>query len=178
MTIIYLDLFTNLIFLSVIGYFVKGGLPNLRLNSPPYLQKFNRLVHRNYWLYALPYFYAISLINDFETLFGIKSYAVQILYFLLFMGIHLLILLQIQRRSIVEYGFLLKNSLGKFRRKFFKADQEKRMNVAALPFEEENIKIAFIELDFLMNSFGLPLLFVLTNSYFLTKILFSIIKPH
>ena len=178
MTIIYLDLFTNLMFLLLIGYFVKNGLPNVQVDSSLYLQKFNRLIRRNYWLYALPYFYAIGLMNDFESLFSLKSYAVQILYFLLFMGIHLLVLLRIQRRSIIEYGLLLKISLEKFRLKFFKRNQQKDINETKFRKEEINVKMSFIELDFLINSFGLPLLFILTNSYFITKILFFILKSH
>jgi hypothetical protein len=178
MTIIYLDLFTNLIFLLLVGYLVKNGLPNIQVDSSPYLLKFNHLIQRNYWLYALPYFYAISLVNDFESLFSLKSYANQILYFLLFIIIHLLILLRIQRRSVFEYGLLLKISLGKFRLKFFKINQQKEMNEKEFRKEEINVKMSFIELDFLMNSFGLPLLFALTNSYIITKIIFLLIKSH
>lgn len=176
MTIIYLDLFTNLIFLLLVGYLVKNGLPNIHVDSSPYLLKFNRLIQRNYWLYVLPYFYAISLVNDFESLFSLKSYANQILYFLLFIAIHLFILLRIQKRTIFNYALLLKNSWGKFRLKFFKITQEKALNEGEFPIKKIDLKITFLELDFLMNSFGLPLLFALTNSYFITKILFLLIK--
>ena len=141
MTIIYLDLFTNLIFLLLIGYLVRNGLPNIHANTPPYLHKFNQLIHRNYWLYALPYFYAICLIGDFESLLGVKSYAIQILYFLCFTVVHLLILLKMQQRSLLEYTSLLKNSLGKFRGKFFKVNHEKEVNQAELLIENKNIKI-------------------------------------
>lgn len=178
MTIIYLDLFTNLLFLLLMGYLVKNGLPNIQVDSLPYLLKFNQLIQRNYWLYTLPYFYAISLVNDFESLFSLKSYANQILYFLLFIAVHLLILLRIQNRSIFKYFLLLKNSLGKFRLKFFNVNQRKEMNGKELIMENQPIKITFIEIDFLMNSFGFPLLFALTNSYFFTKILFLLIKSN
>jgi hypothetical protein len=176
MTNLYLDLFTNLIFLLLVGYLVKYGLPQIHGDSSPYLLKFNQLIQRNYWLFALPYFYAISLMNDFESLFGLKSYAIQIVYFLLFTGIHLLILLRIQNRSVIDYFLLLKSSMGKFRLKFFKVNQKKEMNGEGLLIKNQAIKITFLEFDFLMNSFGLPLLFALTNAYFITKILFLVLK--
>jgi hypothetical protein len=153
MTIIYLDLFTNLIFLLLVGYLVKNGLPKVHVDSSPYLLKFNQLIQRNYWLYALPYFYAISLMNDIESLFSIKSYAIQIMYFLLFTGIHLLILLLLQNHSVIEYGSLLRTSLGKFRLKFFNVNQQKEMNGEGLLIKNQPLKITFLELDFLMNSF-------------------------
>jgi hypothetical protein len=178
MTNLYLDLFTNLIFLLLVGYLVKNGLPQVHAESSPYLLKFNQLIQRNYWLFALPYFYAISLMNDFESLFGLKSYAIQIVYFLLFTGIHLLILLRIQNRSVIDYFLLLKSSMGKFRLKFFNVNQEKELNEEGLLLKNQALKITFLELDFLMNSFGLPLLFALTNAYFMTKIIFFALKFH
>jgi hypothetical protein len=178
MTNLYLDFFTNLIFLLLVGYLVKYGLPQIHGDSSPYLLKFNQLIQRNYWLFALPYFYAISLMNDLESLFSLKSYAIQLVYFLVFIIIHGLILLRTQNRSVIDYFLLLKSSMGKFRLKFFNANQPKEMNREGLPMVNQALKITFLELDFLMNSFGLPLLFALTNAYFITKILFLVLKSH
>jgi hypothetical protein len=178
MTNLYLDLFTNLIFLLLVGYLVKYGLPKVQVDSSPYLLKFNQLIQRNYWLYALPYFYAISLVNDIESLFGLKSYAIQILYFLLFIVIHLMIMLKIQKLTIFNYVLLLKSSSGKFRLKFLKVNQEKELNEGEFPIKKIDFKMSFIETDFLINSFALPLLFALTNSYFITKILSLVLKSH
>lgn len=176
MITIYLDLFTSVLFFVFIGYFERRGLPKSQTNTSIHFQKINQFIYHNRLLYVLPYFYSITLISDFENLLGLKTYAIQIVYFLLFMVIQLFTFLWLQSYSVVIYFILLKNVWLKFRLKFFKSSQHSVANDEndAKQNVQENTQISFDEFDLLLNSFALPSFLILTNSYFFTKIIFFI----
>jgi hypothetical protein len=176
MTLIYLDLFTTLLFFLFIGYMVRKGIVKNQAAVRPQMQQLNQLLYRNAWLFVLPYFYTITLISDLENFLAIRSFANQILYFFLLVFLQILIFLKIQSLPIWVYVLRLKEYLPQFYRKFFKVNTDK----AGIELEnnltddKRPIRFGIKELGFLLNSFALPLLFLLTNSYFFTKIIFLI----
>ena len=178
MTLIYLDLITTLFFFLFVGYLERFGI--LRRNSVPsvQIQKINKLFYRNVWLYVLPYFYGITLINDLENFFTIKAFANQVFYFFLILLIQLLIFLRLQPLSVWVYVLSLKENWQKFQLKFFKRNlhAHKIVDDSAIDFLriEGNVKFGLNELRFLLNAVFFPFFFILTNAYILTKLIFFI----
>lgn len=178
MTLIYLDLITTILFFLFIGYLERFGI--LKRYSLPsvQIQKINQLFYRNVWLYVLPYFYGITLISDLETFFTIKAFANQIFYFFLILLIQLMLFLWLQPLSVWVYILSLKENLQKFHVKFFKrnlgADNVVDDTVIDSSRVKGNVHIGLNELRFLLNAFCFPFLFILTNAYFFTKLIFFI----
>jgi hypothetical protein len=178
MTLIYLDFITTLFFFLFVGYLERFGI--LRRNSEPsvQIQKINELFYRNVWLYVLPYFYGITLISDLENFFTIKAFANQIFYFFLILLIQLLIFLRLQPLSVWVYVLSLKENLQKFHFKFFKRNihANKVVDDSAIDFPriEANVKVGLNELRFLLNAVCFPFLFIITNAFVFTKLIFLI----
>jgi hypothetical protein len=176
MTSIYLDLITTLLFFLFIGYFVKKGIPKTQAPSYLQIQKLNQLVYQNYWLFVLPFFYSITLISDLENYLSVKSFANQIVSFFLLIFFQILIFLRVQPLPFWIFVVRLKDYLPQFYLKFFKVNPDNDDNESEnnLKNRKRSMTFGVNELGFLLNSFALPLLFMLTNSYFITKILFLI----
>lgn len=178
MIIIYFDLFTTCFFFLLICYVVSSGINKKQETANHFIHKLNLLVYQNHWLYVLPYFYAITLLTDLENFFVIKTQAVQIIYFFSLIAIQILIFLKNQPLSILSYGITIKKSLQKFHLKFVKltpknANQEQ---IELFLKNKEAAVIHFMDIFFVLNSFILPLIFVITNSFFITKSIFFLLN--
>jgi hypothetical protein len=178
MTLIYLDLITTFLFFLFVGYLERFGI--LKRYSMPsvQIQKINQLFYRNVWLYVLPYFYGITLISDLESFFTIKAFANQIFYFFLILFVQLMLFLWLQPLSVWVYILSLKENLQKFHVKFFKLNRSLNGFVDDSSVDSSRVKdtihIGLNELRFLLNAVCFPLLFILTNAYILTKLIFFI----
>lgn len=172
MTIIYFDLISTFLFFSLIFYVERAGI--VSQHSPnPTLQQLNSLVYRNAWLFVLPYFYSITFLTDLETYFLVKSKAIQIIYFFLLIIFQVIIFLRIQPQSVLSYGWSVKEKMQKIHQRFAKKSVNDATNEQDenLLVQKRAIVINIQEVDFLLNSFTFPLLFMLTNSFYLTKII-------
>lgn len=176
MTSIYLDLIATTLFFLFIGYLIRNGIPKTHMLSHLSIQKLNQLVYRNYWLLVLPFFYSITLISDLENYLKIKPFAIQIVSFFLLILFQILIFLRIQPLPFWIYLVRLKDYLSQFYLKFFTVHLDSEDNKAENNLKDikRNISFGINEISFLVNSFAMPALFILTNSYFLTKLSFLI----
>ncbi|MEY4541001.1 MAG: hypothetical protein RLZZ306_2758 [Bacteroidota bacterium] len=177
MTAIYLDLITTILYFMFTGYFLWKGIPVTKVASHFQIQKLNQLVYRNYWLFVLPFFYSITLISNLENYLSVKSFANQIVYFFLILLIQILIFLKIQPLPILVYVLRLKDYSQQFHRKFFKVNTDKEGNELENNLKDRTVNTPFgiNQVSFLLNSFAMPLLLILTNSYFSTKIIYLIL---
>ena len=172
MTILYFDLITTLLFFLFIFYFVRKGI-NLQQISALYHQKIDQLIHQNYWLYVLPYFYSITFLSDFETYLHLKTQPIQLVYFFLLLIIQFLLFLKIQPLGVWNYGLLLRENLQKGHSKFMKSPDKDATDLQMEAFLQRKGETDFglCELTFLLNSFVFPAIFILTNSFYFTKII-------
>jgi len=180
MLVFNIDLITTLCFLAFIAFLERMGIiRHGKTASSPFVQKINQLIHKNTGLYILPYFYAITLLNDIETVYGIKPFFGQILYFLIAFFLQGLIWLSRHKMTFVGFYKQLKFVLLKLHLKYFKipsknaSDEQKEK----LLQEKASTHFTFLEICFLLNSCTLPVLFIISNSYFFAK-LFSYFLNH
>ncbi|MEA5402785.1 hypothetical protein VB776_07660 [Arcicella sp. DC2W] len=180
MTIFYIDLSTTLCFLAFIAFLERRGIIKDEMKFPsPLAQKLNLLIYNNNRLYVLPYFYAITLLNDLETIYGIKPLFGQILYFVIAFILQGLIGLSRHKMILVAFYKQLRFVLLKLHLKYFKipsknaSDEQKEK----LLQEKASTHFTFLEIYFLLNSCTLPVLFIISNSYFFAK-LFSYFLNH
>ncbi len=176
MLVFYIDIITTLCFLAFIAFLERRGIiRDGKTESSPLTQKLNQLIHKNAWLYVLPYFYAITLLNDLETVYGIKPFFGQILYFLIAFIVQGLIWLRIQKVSTATFFKQLRFVMQKLHLKYFSiptknaTDEQKEELIQ----EKASAHFTFLEIRFLLNSCTLPTIFIISNSYFFAK-LFSI----
>lgn len=172
MTIIYFDILTTLLFFSFVFYVERKGIMAGRSNNPNF-QKLNTLFFRNQWLYVLPYFYSITFLTDLETFLSLKSKAIQLVYFFVLMIIQVLIFLKIQPQSVFSYGWAVKENLQKIQNRFSKKPPKDGTDedFEAILVQRRSVSINLQEVLFLLNSFILPILFIVTNSFYFTKII-------
>ena len=172
MTILYFDLITTFLFFLFIFYFVRKGI-NLQRISALYHQKIDSLIHQNYWLYVLPYFYSITFLSDFETYLHLKTQPIQLVYFFTLLIVQVVLFLKIQSLGVWNYGLLLKENLQKGHSKFMKNPEKDATDLQMEAFLQRKGETDFglSELTFLLNSFGFPAIFILTNSFYFTKII-------
>ena len=172
MTILYFDLITTGLFFSFIFYFVKRGI-NLQQISALYHQKIDPLIHQNYWWFVLPYFYSITFLSDFETYLHLKTQPIQLVYFLLLLIIQVILFLKIQPLGVWNYGLLLRENLQKGHSKFMKNPDKDATDLQREEFLQRKGETHFelSELTFLLNCFVFPAIFILTNSFYFTKII-------
>ena len=172
MTILYFDLITTLLFFLFIFYFVRKGIKLQRI-SALYHQKIDPLIHQNYWLFVLPYFYSITFLSDFETYLHLKTQPIQLVYFFLLLIIQVILFLKIQSFGVWNYSLLLKENLQKGHWKFIKNPAKDATDLQMEEFLQRKCETHFglSELTFLLNSFVFPAIFILTNSFYFTKII-------
>ena len=172
MTILYFDLITTFLFFIFIFYFVRKGI-NLQGITALYHQKIDQLIHQNHWLYVLPYFYSITFLSDFETYLHLKTQPIQLVYFFLLLIIQFLLFLKIQPLGVWNYGLLLRENLQKGHSKFMKSPDKDATDLQMEAFLQRKGETDFglSELTFLLNSFVFPAIFILTNAFYLTKII-------
>jgi hypothetical protein len=93
------------------------------------------------------------------------------------MLIQILIFLKIQPLPILVYVLRLKGYSQQFHRKFFKVNTDKEGNELENNLKDRTVNTPFgiNQVSFLLNSFAMPLLLILTNSYFSTKIIYLIL---
>ncbi|MEA5259566.1 hypothetical protein VB264_17340 [Arcicella aquatica] len=180
MLVFYIDFITSLCFLAFIAFLERRGIVSNEMKySSQFAQKFNLLIYRNARLYVLPYFYAITLLNNLETVYGIKPFVGQILYFLIAFILQGLIWLRIQKVTTVTFYKQLRFVMQKLHLKYFSiptknaTDEQKEK----LLQEKSSTHFTFQEIHFLLNSCTLPVLFIISNSYFFAK-LFSYFLNH
>jgi hypothetical protein len=172
MTIIYVDVITTLLFFIFIFYIERKGVVHKNPNNLNF-QQLNVLVWNNPWLYVLPYFYSITFLTDLETFLSLKSNAIQLIYFFVLMIIQAIIFLRMQTQSVFSYSWMVKEKIQKmyyrYSTKRFKdvTDEDYEKTLA----QKRATKISIHEVSFLLNSFIFPLVFILTNSFYLTKII-------
>jgi hypothetical protein len=178
MTILYFDLFTSMLFFSITFYVVKRGIGNKRGIRAVSVHKINQLIHLNYWWFALPYFYMINVVGDLESLFNVKSFALQVFIFLGLLLSQIMFFLKKQPLFLWEYINVLRKILQKVNVKFFTllpkihSDAQKE----DLLSRKKNTNIKSSEITFLLNSFTFPMLFFIANSYFFTKFIFLLLS--
>lgn len=180
MLVFYIDLMTTLCFLAFIAFLERRGIiRHGKTASSPFVQKINQLIHKNTGLYVLPYFYAITLLNDIETLYGIKPFFGQILYFLIAFFLQGLIWLNRHKMTFVGFYKQLRFVLLKLHLKYFKIPSKNASDEQKEEFlqKKASTHFTFLEICFLLNSCTLPVLFIISNSYFFAK-LFSYFLNH
>ena len=172
MTILYFDLITTGLFFIFIFYFVRKGI-NLQQISALYHQKIDSLIHQNYWWFVLPYFYSITFLSDFETYLHLKTQPIQLVYFYLLLIIQFLLFLKIQPLGVWNYGLLLRENLQKGHSKFMKSPAKDATNFQKEEFlqKKDETHFGLGELTFSLNYFVFPAIFILTNSFYFTKII-------
>lgn len=180
MFIFYIDLFTALCFLAFIAFLERRGIIGDGLKySAPLIQQFNLLIYRNKRLYVFAYFYAITLLNDLETVYRLKPSPEHFVYFLVALLLQVLIALRLQKRSLATFYRELKVVLEKLQLKYFSTPTKSATDAAKekLLQAKASTHFTFQEIRFLLNSCTLPVLFILSNAYFLAK-LFSYFLTH
>ncbi|MEA5402967.1 hypothetical protein VB776_08580 [Arcicella sp. DC2W] len=176
----YIDLITTLCFLAFITFLERRGIVTNEMKySSQLVLKFNLLIYRNNRLYVLPYFYAITLLNDLETVYVMKPHFGQILYFTIAFILQGMLWLRMQKGTVTTFYKELKFILRKLHLKYFNiptknaTDEQKEK----LLQEKASTHFTFQEIRFLLNSCALPVLFIISNAYFLAK-LFSYFLNH
>ena len=172
MTILYFDLITTFLFFIFIFYFVRKGI-NLQGITALYHQKIDPLIHQNYWLFVLPYFYSITFLSDFETYLHLKTQPIQLIYFFTLLIVQVIIFLKIQPIGVWNYSLLLRENLQKGHSKFMKNPVKDATDLQREAFFQRKGETHFglSELTFLLNCFVFPAIFILTNSFYFTKII-------
>ncbi|MEA5461640.1 hypothetical protein VB796_21410 [Arcicella sp. LKC2W] len=169
------SLTVSIFFLAVFLVERKGVLSGIPTN---HLQgRMNQYLYHNKWLYVLPYFYGIGIVGGWELETGRIVPTSQIVGFVLFILFQVCGLIYKQSQSPFEYVINLKIIFSKIHWQFFKtppvnAEEEQK---EAFITKKKAIRISFHEAVFFLNAFVLPLLFIIANAYFLTKII-SLIK--